>query len=300
MPKKILVVGKGAIGVAVASRLKLLGYEPVFVGRKGPIDVHVHFKGWGQSFWLDVKKLSDTDLASVKGCFIAVKAFDLEGAARRFIPYLSAGTPVITLSNGATQGIAESLQSQFPNHLLRLGFCTAGVSFVNVNHYELRSRSGGVFWGPLKNSLSVTEFERELSSIKYDKFFNYVKPIFTAHRIKWLFNTVLNSICAVKEYSRNGMLLEDIEYLRLVFDQAFELGSDLWGPWSDDKLKLFDDMISLITSTKDNENSMYRDIKMKQKTETKYLAGLAPSRDKYSELLKLHYKIVEKTPRISR
>jgi ketopantoate reductase len=295
--KKVLVVGKGAIGVAVASRLKMLGFQPVFVGRKGPIDVHVHFKGWGQSFWLDVKKLSDTDLGSVSGCFLAVKAFDLEGAANRFIPYLQSGTPVISLSNGATQDIMENVQNKFAEHAIRLGFCTSGVTMVNENHFEMRSQTGGVYWGSLKNGLSITDFEKSLSTIQNDNFFSYLDPIFSSHRIKWLFNTVLNSICAVNEHSNNGKLLEDVDYLRTVFEEAYILGEEIWGAWIEKKNKLFDDMISLITSTRFNENSMFRDIKLKQKTESKYLAGMAPDREKYSELVRLHNEILNKTPK---
>lgn len=296
MNKKVLVIGKGAIGVAVASRLKVLGYEPVFVGRKGPVEVHVHFKGWGQSFWLDIKKLSDEDISKVSCCFLAVKAFDLEGAGNRFIPYLASGTPVISLSNGATQGIVENLQSKFPDKQMRLGFCTAGVTMVNQNHFELRSRIGGVFWGPLKKGSTITAFEKSLANNPHDTFFNYLDPVFKSHRIKWLFNTVLNSICGVKEYSNNGLLLSDIDYLRKVFSEAYILGEEIWGPWAEEKSKLFDDMVSLIASTKENENSMYRDIKLRHKTETQFLAGLAPDREKYKELVMLHKKLVEKSP----
>ena len=296
MGQKVLVVGKGAIGVAVASRLSILGYEPVFVGRKGPVEVVTHFKGWGQSFWLNIKKLSDFDLSDISACFIAVKAFDLEGAANRFTAYLPHGTPVIALSNGATQKIVESIQVKFPSHPIRLGFCTAGVTVVNDDHYELRSSKGGVFWGPLKTGQATSTFEKELTGIKQDFFFNYIDPVHSAHRIKWLFNTVLNSICAVKEHKNNGLLLDDIEYLKVVFSEAYLLGEEIWGNWSESKEKLFNDMISLITSTKDNENSMYKDVRLKKKTETAFLAGLATRKDKFPELCNLHQSIIEKTP----
>jgi ketopantoate reductase len=297
---RVLVIGKGAIGVAVASRLKLLGYQPVFVGRKGPVDVVTHFKGWGQSFWLNIKKLSESNLTNMTACFVAVKAFDLDGATNRFAPYLQPGTPIITLSNGATQSITEKLQKNFPNNPVRLGFCTAGVTVVNSDHYELRSSKGGIFWGPLKAGAPITSFEEKLCSVKHDRFFNYLESVASPHRIKWLFNTVLNSICAVREHSRNGLLLGDVDYLKTVFDEAYFLGSDIWGGWSDSQDKLFNDMISLITSTKDNENSMYKDVRLRNKTETFYLAGLAKNSDRFPELCSLHLKILEKTPKRER
>lgn len=284
---KVLVIGKGAIGVAVACRLKILGYSPVFVGRKGSIDVHVHFKGWGQSFWLDVKKLTEADLSKVVGCFIAVKAFDLEGAAGRFLPYLPSEVPVISLSNGATQGIVERVQKKFPTLQMRLGFCTAGVTTVNVNHFELRSSKGGVFWGKIARSQKMTPFENDLVNVKCDSFFNMVDHVFPAHRMKWLFNTVMNSICAVKQYERNGLLLDDLEYLRGVFSEAFELGSELWGEWPESRQRLFDDLISLITATRENENSMHKDMRLNLRTEADYLSGLAKDSSKYPCLTEL-------------
>lgn len=299
-PKRVLVVGNGAIGVAVASRLKLLGYHPVFVGRKGPVDVHVHFKGWGQSFWLDVRKLAQEDMPSIEGCFLAVKAYDLEGAACRFLPYLPSGTPVIALSNGYTKPILDRVANKFPKFFIRPGFCTAGVTTINDNHYELRSTKGGVYWGAIKNNSKKTAFEFTLSSVNGDTFFNYLDPIWGAKRMKWLFNTVMNSICAVREHPRNGALVDDVEYLRKVFDESYLLGCELWGHWPDSSNKLYGDLISLIMVTKDNENSMYRDVKLLKRTETDFLAGLAPDNQKYQELVKLHKAIVAKTPRLAR
>lgn len=300
MSKKVLVIGNGSIGVAVASRLNLLGYSPVFMGRTGPVNVHVHFSGWGQNYWLETKKLSQSDLSKISCCFIAVKAFDLEGALKRFITYIPQRVPIITLSNGSTQGILESLQKIYPNHRLRLGFCTAGVTMIKPNHYELRSQTGGVYWGKLKEQDTITIFERKLSNESKDNFFNYLDSIFNAHRIKWLYNTVINSICAVKGYSKNEMLLIDTDYLKKVFDETFDLGEELWEPWQQGRDNLFSDMISLITATAKNENSMYRDIKLKQRTETNYLAGLAPNKEKYKRLVQLHKQIVKLTPVITR
>ena len=167
---------------------------------------------------------------------------------------------------------------------------------LNTNHFELRSSSGGVYWGPIKKGLPKTSFEKSLVDNACNQFFNFLDPVFRAHRIKWLLNTVLNSICAVKKYDHNGKLLEDCDYLRLVFSEAYALGDEIWGPWIDDENKLFNDMISLIIATKTNENSMFKDVKLRLRTETMYLAGLAPNRDKYKELVQLNNKILEISP----
>ena len=55
--------------------------------------------------------------------------------------------------------------------------------------------------------------------------------------------------------------------------------------------KLFEEMVCLISSTANNENSMARDLRLNRKTENDYLAGLSVGRRGYEGLNELAAQI---------
>lgn len=299
-----LVIGNGAIGTAIASRLHFLGFNPSFVGRKGPIYFKSRFEGWGKVTYLEIKPLSQADLSDVKIVFITVKSYDLAGALARYLPYIPKGIPIIPLCNGAIEDIIASTSKQFPRFKWRLGFCNFGVSQITHGIYSLKSTSGKAYWGPFDplNPLvkeNRTAIEMKILAADNCQFFQWSESIIPSVRRKWLYNTVMNTLCAARSLAKNGLLLNDMTMLRLVFDEAYQLGQELWGPWNEHYDKIFENLISLISSTADNENSMSRDVRLGQRTENEFLAKLAVGRKGYSLLCKLSEdisKIYEATP----
>jgi len=278
----ILVAGAGAIGTALAARLQYLGCKVIFVGRKGPIKGQLRFTGWDQLFWIDTERLDDADLSKVGITFFTVKAFDLEGAVRRFVKYIPKNSVMIPLSNGYTEPSVRILAQEHPDYIWRNGFCTIGVSQTNEGSYQLRSNRGGCVFGPMTYQHGEKTQQKIPEQMLFDsdrgQFFFWRDPIGPAQHMKWIFNTVLNSLCGVYRFANNGMVLEKINIARALTSEAYRLGVELWGPWGETEEKVFEDLIALVTATSANENSMARDIRLGQRNETEWLAGVVGNR----------------------
>lgn len=302
---KILVAGAGAIGTAIAARLQYLGCPVIFIGRKRPLKGQFRFSGWDKLFWLDTEKLEDVDLSEVALTFFTVKAFDLEGAIRRFIKYVPKQSVVVPLSNGYTEPMIRLLAKEYPEHHWRNGFCTFGVSQTDEGCYQLRSTGGGAIFGPLSGQntekAQVSPIENSLFQADQQQFFHWHDPIGPSQHMKWLFNTVLNTLCGVFRLPNNGMVLEKVPLARALTSEAYKLGVELWGPWNVGEEKVFEDLIALVTATAQNENSMARDIRLGQRNETEWLAGVVGKRVGYpllheynSHLLALNKKSTDR------
>ena len=105
---------------------------------------------------------------------------------------------------------------------------------------------------------------------------------------KWLFNTVINSLCAAHRLPRNGLLLDYPNELKNIFSEAFLLGEKLYGNFSTSNSKLWNQLLILVKGTENNPNSMFVDLERRRKTEAKYFSGCAIGLDGFSELKKLH------------
>jgi len=295
---RCLVVGNGAVGTAIASRLQILDFRCQFVGRKGPVYIKSRFEGWGQITYLKIKPLSEEDLSRVNLAFITVKAYDLGGALERYLPYLPKGIPVIPLSNGAVESVVAKIAKKFPYYLWRIGICNFGVSHVSDGIYCLKSGKGGVYWGPLRalerkkqQNFEITDTEKKILSADSGQFLNWNEDILPVTRRKWLFNVVINSLAASKGLEKNGLLLNDMNQLKETFDEAYRLGVEMWGGWQNSYDKLLEEMVCLISATSENENSMVRDLRLSRRTENDYLAGLSEGRRNYEILNTLSREI---------
>ena len=295
---EIAVVGNGAVGVALASRLQLLGHQVVFLGRRALDAQNIRFEGWGKSFWHKVQTIQETEMKDLKLVFIAVKAYDLDGALRRYLPYLSKGCTIIPVGNGSVEGVIKDVSGNFPQFLWRLGYCTFGVSETSSSNFSLKTKVGKALWGPFfredKWKDQKTELEKEILDKDQQNFFEWLDPIFPHSRKKWLYNVVMNSLSATNELESNGFLLNHMDEMKTVFDEAYDLGVELFGAWDLEKQKMFEEMIGLISATSSNENSMARDIKLGRKPETSYLAGMASGRPNYPKLNQIHEEILNK------
>ena len=283
---RCLVVGNGAVGTAIASRLQMLNYWCQFVGRRGPVYIKSRFEGWGRACYLNIKPLSEEDLSQVDIAFVTVKAFDLGGALDRYLPYLPKRIPIIPLSNGAIEHVVCAARRKFPDFLWRVGVCNFGVTQISDHIFSLKSERGMAVWGALRPDEShrtggnscISQAEKEILASDSGIFLKWEKDIIPTLRKKWLFNVVINSLAASEGYEKNGLLLNDIQKLRATFEEACRLGAELWGRWKENSDKLFQDLISLISATAENENSMARDVRMGRRTENEFLAGMSLGR----------------------
>lgn len=302
MDSQILIVGAGAIGAGIAARLQLLGYHPIMMGRKGPIDLPVRFSGWNTQFLFETKKLDEIELSGVALAIFATKAFDLEGAIRRIAKYLPSQCAVVPVSNGYTEPQIKNVSKEIPGKLWRNGFCSFAVSQTSDASYELRSKKGGVVFGPLspkgsEASPGLSSLEQDLLKRDGGEFFTWVDPVAPAQHLKWFYNTVINTVCACYKLSSNGQALDKIPLMRDLSSEAYRLGAEIWGPWATTEEKIFENLIALITSSAANENSMAKDVRLQKRTESEWLAGLANGRPSYP-LLNQHHNQIISFPRV--
>jgi ketopantoate reductase len=222
--------------------------------------------------------------------FVAVKAYDL-GPALGAAALAPVAAPVVAVGNGSVEDIVRAHAERQPERDFRLGTATIGISLLaggaQSKSYGVRSTAGvvafGPFLGPRREATSC-----EASLTHGDPIFHWEPAALHAHRRKWLYNTVINSLCAAHQLPRNGELLRRRPELDDVFAEAHALGRARWGEWAESREALYGGLIQLIGHTSQNENSMARDVRVGLPTESDYLAGLAAGDPAYPRLNGLH------------
>ena len=285
----VSVIGPGAVGIFLIQRLLRAGVRAQCVGRHGPIAVRETFLAIDGPVEISLPAGTAQDLAHTDLIFVAVKAFDL-AAALEWTRLARPGTPIIVTVNGAIHQVIEAEQGRRPHLLWRLGSCTYGISRASTGPFEQRSKLGGIQCGPLKEGERPTTVEEQLLPLE-PEIFTWCPEMITVYRRKWLYNTVINTLCAVRRLPRNGELLRDLETLSAVFNEAYSLGTQHWGPWLSDRESLYQGLIQLIEQTQANENSMARDVRLGRRTESRYLAGLAQNPQLYPLLTEFHEQV---------
>lgn len=285
----VTVIGPGAIGLFVALRLLRLGAQVSLVGRAGPQAVRESFLTDEGPLDLNIPACTEQDVARAGLVFVAVKALDL-ASALSWTRGLRPGTPVVVTVNGAIHPIIVQEKQHSPHLLWHLGSCTFGVSRAPSGRFEQRSSRGVINIGPLTVGEEPAAVEMELVA-KDSQVFAWQPHMLALSRRKWLYNTVINTLCAVSRLPCNGDLLRDRPALEGVFNEAYELGIELWGAWTFDREELRRGLTDLIAETRTNENSMARDVRLGRKTESAYLAGLATKPEKYPLLMAYHARI---------
>lgn len=300
----VLIIGPGALGAAIGAALQLKGYCVAYHGRNGPQAIGFDLDH-GQQLGLMERGVQSYQFpapdaefyADVQLLLVAVKAYDLEQALVT-CRGLSPSAPLVALGNGAVEDIILSEAAQQPERIWRLGVTTIGISQLqaqsNRRTYAMRSTAGVIGFGPfLGRSLQPTLIEASLTQEQV--LWHWLPAAVAAHRRKWLFNTVINSLCAVHRLPRNGDLFMHLEELTAVFNDAVKLGEERWGNWLESPDSMHEALLNLIRSTSENENSMARDLRLGLRTETDFLAGLARSaRSSFPRLLALHEAITKR------
>jgi len=284
-----LVVGPGAVGRVIGARLERLGIVPRFVGRSGSQAVNFELTDGDGTRLHRWPAPSNHELERVEVTFVAVKAFDLERALAAATMTVRRG-PIISVANGAVDGIAARAAARAPKRPWRLGVCTFGASVVGPDRLALRSVAGGVHFGPLTPCQEPTALESKLVAADPD-FFAWHADIMPHVRRKWLYNTVLNSLTAARGMQKNGDVLADVPMLAAVFEEAETLAQQIWGPWATDRQSLYEGLLRLVAATADNENSMARDVRLGRPTESDHLAGRARDPGAFPLLTALHAQI---------
>ncbi len=281
-----IIIGTGAVAAFLGAALEERGFLPGYVGRQGPTAFTARLAYPGGAERLVCCRAPGKDVWRAAAlAFVAVKAFDLE-AAFGWASELAPGTPLIPVVNGAVEDLVRAAAARRPDLAWRLGYSTFGVSALDApagpqdaatsftNHsYAVRSRTGEVAFGPLDGRGEPAAAERLL--LDRPGVFVWHQGILKAARRKWLFNVVINTLCAARGLRRNGDLFGDIPMLSAVFHEAWALGEGRFGPWGLEKAEVYKAMEKLIEATAENENSMARDKRLGRLTETAYLAGLA-------------------------
>lgn len=282
---RALVIGTGAVAAFLGAALEERGFLPAFYGRKGPANFTARLTYPHGAERLLCCRTPSAGAERPAMAFVAVKAFDLEQALK-WVSDLPAGTPIIPVANGDIEDIVRQAAAASPHLTWRLGYSTFGVSALNApGHFAVRAKSGEVAMGALHGEGEPTAAEKMLLD-KPGVFVWHSDMMRAVHR-KWLFNVVINTLCAARGLRRNGDLMADIPMLSAVFHEAWALGEERFGAWGFAKAETFQALEALIAATADNENSMARDKRLGRKTETAFLAGLAQDRKAYPLLMEL-------------
>lgn len=287
----LAIVGTGAVGLAIGAALQRQGMDVGMVGRQGPMTWRATLASAGgapRPYEFPAAEWRRCDLV-----FVTVKAFDLE-LALSSLGALPAGAAVVVVGNGAIDELVAAAAHSHPQWRWRLGVATIGVSATGPQAFELRSTTGQIGMGAWPKGGSAEHWQRtplEADLVATSDLLTWDDDIWSRYRLKWLFNTVINTLCAARGLAANAQLLTDASAMRQVYAEALALGTSLWGPWPKTAEVMYAEMLALIDRTGANENSMARDRRLKRRTESAFLAGLAKDANLYPNLVALHAQI---------
>lgn len=243
-----------------------------------------------------LRPLISTDVPAV---FFCVKAFDLGQALREQAALWPEDIPFITMTNGFIAPEIEACKAVLGNRPVRWGVTTMGAAFKENGALHVYREGATTTWGPFQSHqlpapdalLGEKPTAGELDLIASQPGWSWQDDIVPTVRRKWLFNTVLNTMCGALRLSNNGKLINHRVLAEAVLDEAYELAKELW-PARRLDIEAIDVLRTqfwqLVQKTSDNENSMARDARLGRRTETSFLAGLAQGRRGYDRLKTYH------------
>ena len=243
-----------------------------------------------------LRPLISTDVPAV---FFCVKAFDLGQALREQSALWPADIPFVTLSNGFIADEIEASKSALGDRPLRWGVTTMGAAFKENGTLQVFREGATTTWGPYQApalpapdaSVIAKPTAAELDLMGSQAGWSWQDDMVPTVRRKWLFNTVLNTMCGALRLSSNGKLINHRVLAEAVMDEAYELAKELWPARAKD-IEPIDSLRTqfwqLVQKTADNENSMVRDARLGKRTETSFLAGMAIGRRGYDRLKTYH------------
>ncbi|SMF36188.1 ketopantoate reductase family protein [Pseudobacteriovorax antillogorgiicola] len=258
-----------------------VGLQPTLIGRQGSIAYDFKVYDGKQGTHRIVGGPASLD--EFDFCFIAVKSYQVKAAleSHQFVR----STPCRIICNGLLDPKLNPYP-EFREGLWQLGTTNIGVKGSQRGSWVIQNQGGLLAWG----GAEARDIDRLMAARLAPFGFQCRTDCDRLRREKWLFNTVMNSLCGKYRLSSNGELKNISTEVDLVYEEAFRLGQDLFGPWDRPRLDLRQDLFELIDSTSENENSMARDIRLGRKTETSDLAGLVDGQNPsdFPKLFELH------------
>ena len=276
---RVALVGPGAVGRGMAALAKRAGARYGFWGRQGPTRLAATVNGVGldspSDQTVDLSPEEQLDFAADPACdlvFLTVKSYQLEQAFQVVIRELSSPV-VVSLCNGAVWEDLEDLAMTSPEReKLRLGIVTFGMRPENGDIWQMTA--GQCRWGRLQpNPTAVMGEPSETALIAKEPRFDWLPDARGAAQIKWLFNCVINSLCAVHNLPRNGDLLARPQELKELFAEVYNFGANKWGGFVQPQEKIWHSLVELIQATADNQNSMVQDLRNNRQLEVESLLG---------------------------
>jgi ketopantoate reductase len=149
--------------------------------------------------------LQDTPTESPAAVLFAVKAFDLEAALREHEAKWPQEIPFVTLCNGYIWPVIAKLKPILKTRPIRVGMTTIGSTIKSNGTIEVFSTGAITAWGNwgLSNSSPT---ERELRLLRRFPKGQWIDDIRPQFRLKWVFNTVINTLAAAHRLPDNAAL----------------------------------------------------------------------------------------------
>ena len=237
--------------------------------------------------------ITSAAFASPPAVLFTVKAFDLKQALLEQADNWDPEIPFIILSNGFIWPVVDDVKFKLKKRPLRIGMTTIGSTIKPNGAVEVFSANTITAWGNwgIQDS-SPTKQELELLHLfPRGQWFDDIRPMI---RQKWLLNVVINTLTGVHHLQSNSLLVHHRKEAEQILAEAYKLAAILWKdlPWDISAEEMKSKLWALVQATAGNENSMAKDIRMKRRTESDYLAGIALQHEGFPLLKELHQEII--------
>lgn len=298
-----MVVGSTPNGVALYAWISSLHAASYFVGRRLQRKISkFHFEGWGQASSFKIFPLSEINPGQVSWALFCIYPSDLEGALKRYLSYLAPGCVVALIGRGALDTILHKAHTKYPQFKWRLGVPTFEPYHVSSGIHQL-ANTGAIYYGP-HNLVSLEDsppssLEQKVLTADRENTLKWETDVQTRARRIWLDDTVINSFAGQHHCQIHRDLLESINGLRELFDEAYMLGCEMWGRWPKTSDQLFGELVSVISSRALHEPPIIRDLRLRQPSLNRYWAGQALEYRHYPLLMQA-YQTIDKTSQSSK
>lgn len=255
------IIGTGAIAAWLGHELISTGTAVKFCDRGDTPEKWSWNIIYNQIVHSHTAAIDSTSLKMASNIFVAVRSHSLpEIWTTRIssLPHLD-GRSICVCSNGFIEPELEKWQRERPEMIVNLGVITSGITRVDDHTFERKDDNGRLFLGPV---LSTTNPDDQFHG--FPECFEYDPAIRDRARKKWLFNTAANTVAGVYALDCNQRILSNhYNLLRELFDEAFDLASEMWSTWRQEATDhpahreiLWLELRQLLIDTRHNQNSM--------------------------------------------
>lgn len=216
-PKKIAVLGAGAVGSFIAGMLALGGNNVTLIGRDAQVDA-INRDGLLLKIGGAMRKITArenliattkyNELKSADLLIIAVKSFSTASALAQIAPYISPSTVIVGLQNGIHN--EEKIATQFPNNPRFAGVISAYLDYPNNGVVECADdKIGLAIGGDDNHNAKLSDVAAWLRTSRIE-----VVAYPSARSVKWsklMLNVAFNALNAATGLSA-GQIMAHPEY----------------------------------------------------------------------------------------